>query len=127
MFYEKVELHIDVQPADLKMNFDPSQLHQLMIILVENSVKYAVCQSTKLYVNICVYTNDYGQVCLKISDNGKGIGEKDSDTTSRQGVGLGLFIAKELCEANQAKMQYLGNNPGATFLITLVEGDVNYG
>ena len=32
-------------------------------------------------------------------------------TTRNQGTGLGLYIAKELCEANQVRLEYI---PGPT-------------
>jgi two-component system sensor histidine kinase PilS (NtrC family) len=39
------------------------------------------------------------------------------------GLGLGLFIAKELCEANGALLEYHagGRQPGACFRITFGE------
>ena len=34
-------------------------------------------------------------------------------TTAPQGTGLGLYISRELCECNQARLNYLVARPGA--------------
>jgi len=51
---------------------------------------------------------------LDIIDDGPGISEYEKDklfepfyTTSDQGTGLGLYIARELCEANGARLNHL--------------------
>ncbi len=36
-------------------------------------------------------------------------------TTSSQGTGLGLYITRELCEANQARIQYVPGDRGSGF------------
>jgi two-component system sensor histidine kinase PilS (NtrC family) len=40
-------------------------------------------------------------------------------TTHGGGTGLGLYIARELCEANGARLELLANDPGAHFRIVL--------
>ena len=39
-------------------------------------------------------------------------------TGSAQGTGLGLYISRELCEGNQARLDYISGNGGARFRIT---------
>ena len=42
-------------------------------------------------------------------------------TTATQGTGLGLYLARELCTYNQAKLTYhRGDEGGAMFRITFV-------
>lgn len=61
---------------------------------------------------------------LHVIDTGEGI-EVTSQahlfepffTTHGAGTGLGLYIARELCEANEAQLVYCGNAPGAHFCI----------
>ena len=66
-----------------------------------------------------------GRPFLEVRDNGPGIPEQERDaifepffTTDRQGTGLGLYLAKELCESNQALLSYHPLSPrGSAFRI----------
>jgi len=40
-------------------------------------------------------------------------------TTESQGTGLGLYIARELCEGNGARIEYVDDSSGGHFRITL--------
>ena len=40
-------------------------------------------------------------------------------TTDAQGTGLGLYIARELCEGNGARIEYVENPSGGQFRITV--------
>jgi two-component system sensor histidine kinase PilS (NtrC family) len=40
-------------------------------------------------------------------------------TTEAQGTGLGLYIARELCEGNGARVEYREGGPGCRFRVTL--------
>jgi two-component system sensor histidine kinase PilS (NtrC family) len=62
---------------------------------------------------------------VHVLDDGEGIGEGKRDqifepffTTRHRGTGLGLYIARELCEANGARLELVGNTPGAHFCLT---------
>src|SRR5699024_9327753 len=67
------------------------------------------------------------EIALDIIDNGPGIPlEKRSQvfepffTTHKQGSGLGLYLARQLCDANQAPLEYVQvPNSGACFRILL--------
>jgi two-component system sensor histidine kinase PilS (NtrC family) len=55
-----------------------------------------------------------GRPFLEVRDAGPGISEENSIklfepffTTRARGTGLGLYLARELCEANRAQLQYL--------------------
>ncbi len=68
---------------------------------------------------------DTAEPYLEIIDNGPGIAEDIAAhvfepfyTTDRSGTGLGLYIAKELCEASKAALLYLPTEVGACFRIT---------
>ena len=64
---------------------------------------------------------------LDVADRGPGIPEavaaqlfRPFYTTSEHGTGLGLYIAHELCRANQAKLEYVAiPTRGACFRTTL--------
>ena len=77
-------------------------------------------------VSFSAGTDVAGNAWLDIRDNGPGIPKGKADqlfepffTTSRQGTGLGLYLCRELCESNQARLS-LRDSPGegACFRIT---------
>ncbi|MDO3384877.1 ATP-binding protein [Gilvimarinus sp. SDUM040013] len=95
--------------------FDPSQLHQVMTNLIDNALRYAdIDHATRPPVEITTgELKERGTPYLKITDNGPGIPKENQKnifepffTTENNGSGLGLFICKELCEANQAYIDY---------------------
>lgn len=56
---------------------------------------------------------------LDVIDNGPGISPKLQQqifepffTTATDGTGMGLYIARELCASNQARLNYLQNPAG---------------
>jgi two-component system sensor histidine kinase PilS (NtrC family) len=68
-----------------------------------------------------------GRVVLDVQDDGPGISFEHQGrlfepffTTAQDGTGLGLYIAKELCEANGARLEYhvVEGHVGACFRIT---------
>jgi two-component system, NtrC family, sensor histidine kinase PilS len=68
--------------------------------------------------------NEEGRVELHLLDDGPGISDslraqifEPFFTTHSGGTGLGLYIARELCEANGAELKLLENAPGAHFCI----------
>ena len=72
-------------------------------------------------------TPDESQVELHVIDDGKGVPEENREkifepffTTARQGTGLGLFITRELCTANNARLELAlsAENEGAHFVMT---------
>ena len=65
-----------------------------------------------------------GAIELHVIDDGAGISEalraqvfEPFFTTRAGGTGLGLYIARELCEANGASLELRDNDPGAHFCI----------
>lgn len=65
------------------------------------------------------------RVRVHVQDDGPGIDEKVRAhlfepffTTHAKGTGLGLYIARELAEANDATLELLPDGPGAHFVLT---------
>lgn len=99
--------------AELAALFDPRQLHQVLTVLVHNALTYGRLPGQPARVTVRV-ADDNGQPVLDVLDRGPGIPEgirgrlfKPFFTTSHHGTGLGLYIARELCRANQAGLDYL--------------------
>lgn len=70
---------------------------------------------------------DDGKVSIFVSDNGPGLSPENAAglfkpfTTSKPGnLGMGLAIARRLCEGNGGKLSHVPSDmPGATFQIEL--------
>jgi len=63
-----------------------------------------------------------GTIELSIRDDGSGVAEslrghlfEPFFTTASSGTGLGLYIAREICEANGATLDYVERPAGAQF------------
>ena len=99
--------------------FDKDQLHQILWNLCRNAWRHGCKLAGSLKVN---YQVSRGRVQINVCDDGPGV-SKDSlphlfepfFTTETSGTGLGLYIARELCEANQARIEYVDSPQGAIF------------
>ena len=109
--------------SDLRLYFDPSQLHQVLWNLLVNAVRYASDRPGAVQLAI-LPGNLPGRVELHLRDDGPGVSPADREkifepffTRHHQGTGLGLFIARELCAANGATLDLLPGEGGAHFII----------
>jgi two-component system sensor histidine kinase PilS (NtrC family) len=99
--------------------FDRSQLHQAIWKLMENALQHAGDENSAPRVRIKMESMaGTGYCVVSIEDNGPGIPEQQIErifepfyTTHKQGSGLGLYIARQLCEVNQAELT-VDSTPG---------------
>lgn len=113
---------IDV-PSECKMNFDRGHFEQVLWNLCHNALRYSKKGSGS--VRLFATRSEKGKIELEVIDDGKGIDTETAlklfepfFTTDAGGTGLGLYIARELCEANGAILEYRpGIEPGACFCI----------
>jgi two-component system sensor histidine kinase PilS (NtrC family) len=101
--------------------FDREQLHQVMWNLLRNAVRYARAEPKAVRVVLDGYAD---RVELSVIDNGPGVPEPIQGqlfepffTTEAKGTGLGLYLARELCEANRATLEYVNSPSGAHFRV----------
>lgn len=114
-------VRVDVAEA-LTLSFDRAHLHRVLWNLFVNGLRHTAADgAVSLFAKAAA--ND-GEVELHIVDDGPGIEEslrgqvfEPFFTTHGGGTGLGLYIARELCEANGAHIELLDNSPGAHFRI----------
>lgn len=117
---QPVELEVITELTELKAKFDVGQLRQIITNLIDNGVRYSFEQLQQYKVSVALGLDPQSDApFLDIIDYGIGINEEDLKhifepffTTEETGSGLGLFICKELCEANQATLNYKKNNAG---------------
>jgi two-component system sensor histidine kinase PilS (NtrC family) len=114
---------LGVEPGDIRVVMDPTQLHQVLWNLCENALRYS--GGSPLLTLWCARKPIWDRPYLDVIDRGPGIPEDIArhvfePFVSREstGTGLGLYIALELCECNQATLNLHANGPeGCTFRI----------
>ncbi len=96
-------------PKQLQAKFDTSQLQQVLTNLFDNGIRHGK-PALRIEIGIDV---THQQPYIRIVDFGPGISDENARhlfepffTTENTGSGLGLYICKELCEANQAIISY---------------------
>ena len=117
---DKPEISIEITPEDDKITFDRSQLLQLISNLCDNGLRYSKQQTNLATLSmIGGIDTESNRHYLDIIDSGPGISDTDIDklfepfyTTSDQGTGLGLYLAREICVANGALLNYLPKASG---------------
>lgn len=124
----EVSLQTDIEQP-LEMVGDEERIHQLLVILLDNALKYTL-QGGNIHV-IC--KREGQKVSISVQDTGIGIPKEDipfvfdrfyrvdkmrSKTTD--GTGLGLSIGKWIVEAHQGKIQVSSEaGAGTTVFVTL--------
>ncbi len=108
-----IEVETD-DPATIIV-FDTSQLHQVLTNLLENAHRHGLEYSSHAWARCVCHIDPLTQrPCLDLYDRGAGISGELAEqvfepfyTTSHTGSGLGLYLARELCEINFATLDYL--------------------
>ena len=101
-------------PPSVTIETDPEMLHQILTVLVSNSVKFA---GSECQIRLTTVRKEDGQLVISESDDGPGISDEalphvferfyradEAHTRSVGGSGLGLAIAKTLCDALGAEI-----------------------
>jgi two-component system sensor histidine kinase PilS (NtrC family) len=121
--------HVSATGTELRLPgiFDSRHLYQVVTVLVQNALHHGRQPGQPAQVK--VYPHHEGaHPVIDVIDRGPGIPEGISAqlfrpfyTTSEHGTGLGLYIARELCHANDARLDYIarGAGTGSCFRITL--------
>lgn len=121
------ELKLEVTGSQLQTRMDPQQLTQVLDNLVSNGLRF--CQPVKGLVQLRLVLFRHPSLLLpilEVLDNGPGVAATEQGalfepfaTSSKQGTGLGLYISRQLCEINQARLDYIDRpGKGGCFRIT---------
>ena len=106
------EITCDEIAQELQVHFDHSQLKQVLSNLFDNALKFSFINTNSYRVHLTAGSDPMsGQTFLDVTDEGTGVSIEEIDkifepfyTTNHDGTGLGLYISKELCEANNARL-----------------------
>jgi two-component system sensor histidine kinase PilS (NtrC family) len=122
---DRVEVVIDRDP--LPAMIDPGQLRQVIWNLVHNARRYGRDASGQAQVSLYLRELDAHHPAIEVIDTGPGIPPDRAllifepfQTSSDHSTGLGLYIARQLCEANLGRLDLVPRpGGGACFRITL--------
>ncbi len=119
---DNARVTFDIQPADVLVRMDPSHLQQVMTNLCENAVRHGkgMDATPRLQLRGGLVA-EVSTPFLDVIDSGPGIEPERVRqifepffTTAPTGTGLGLYIARELCEFNQAKLMHIATPSGGS-------------
>jgi two-component system sensor histidine kinase PilS (NtrC family) len=122
---EKIDAEVfDVRASGVaRVVFDKSHLDQVMWNLCRNALRHGTRGRGSIRIEV---SNDArrGTVQVDVIDDGPGVPGslrgrlfEPFFTTAAGGTGLGLYIAREVCEANGAALDYVERPAGAQFQV----------
>jgi signal transduction histidine kinase len=129
--YVEHEIKLLFKPSNEKLlvDADKERISEVISNLISNAIKF----TEKGEIVIDIDRKDTGFVFVSVKDTGKGIDPEISEklfskftTTSFQGIGLGLYISKNIIEAHGGKIWAENNkegNGGAIFYFSLPFND----
>jgi len=111
------------------VRFDGSQLQQIVINLCQNGLRHGDQNNLPQLWLQCGVVEESNTPYLEVIDNGKGVDTTLAEqifepffTTAANGSGLGLYISRELCESNQAHLNFISSpGSGSCFRITFAD------
>src|SRR5438105_806784 len=113
MQWPRARLIVTGTPSDVEVRVDPDQLRQIVWNLCDNALKHAaqgdLGQSIEIrYGRMSPSTRPF----LEVADRGPGVASEHLERifepfySGGRGTGLGLFLARELAQANGATLLY---------------------
>ncbi len=114
--HNSAQIMLNTHEKNIYCKIDPNHLQQIMNNLVDNGLRHSNKEGTDNIITIETYINPNSKLpYINVIDEGNGIQVDNIDTifepfytTKSTGSGLGLYLCKELCQANQADIIYLG-------------------
>jgi len=127
-----VGLEVGVEASIPLVLGDPDRILEVLINLIDNAIKFTPPDGA-VTVQVCRVPTDLGFVCVSVTDTGCGIApearsliferlyqDPNAVDNNRKGLGLGLFIAKELVSLHGGRIWVASDGAsGSTFSFTL--------
>jgi len=92
----------NTKPKTLELTADPSQIEQILINLILNSI-HALANNKDKRINLSGELSTRGKIVLRVIDNGPGIPEEIQEkifipffSTKKDGSGIGLSLARQI-------------------------------
>lgn len=120
-------IRLDCDSDRVHGRFQPEQLRQILMNLCNNCIDHGRADDGEpVDITIRLREPPGEPPRIEVTDNGQPISTETLDdlfepffTTSHSGTGLGLYLARELCELNDAQLQYLRMPDGNCMRISL--------
>lgn len=121
-----VSLHLP--GTALPIQFDRGNLHRVLVNLLDNGIRHTRLATGRGMATVEVTSDTLGNtIYLDVIDAGAGVPETHLDrlfepffSTRPEGSGLGLYLSRELCEANRSTLGYGRTAEGGTrFRVTI--------
>jgi two-component system sensor histidine kinase PilS (NtrC family) len=114
------EVTIDCDYKELLIEFDPENLQRIFTNLLDNALRHSKQRTGKETARIHIdIDSTLHQYQINMIDNGSGVAFGDRAklfepffTTMTEGSGMGLYLCKELCEINNADLDYRPTGKG---------------
>jgi two-component system sensor histidine kinase PilS (NtrC family) len=115
-------VHVETRGRSLQTRMDPNQLIQILTNLVQNGLRYSGQVHDQAQVWLHLFRDETSDLpVLEVLDDGPGVPTEQVQnifepffTTENKGTGLGLYISRELCESNQARLDYRERDEGGS-------------
>ena len=126
--YAKIEFQMNLED-NVSTICDRYRIEQVLINLISNAIKYGA----NSLIEVSVY-KEAGKAIFQVKDNGMGIAkemqskiferfERAISSTNISGLGLGLYITKQIIDAHQGSIEVESDlNKGSTFKVSLPSG-----
>ena len=124
IFREPAEAGLyQIEPLNgLSLAIDRAHLHQIVDNLLTNAARH--CSRAPGSVRIHAQVLGAGQLALHVHDDGPGLDDTVRQhlfepffTTYSKGTGLGLYVARQLAEANDIRLELADSATGADFVL----------
>lgn len=110
-----ISVSTDPAASGIEVRVDPTHLHRVLTNLCENGLRYSERSTGKATLDIALWADPLSRLArVDVIDQGSGIAPGMVEhifepffTTEHGGTGLGLYLARELCEANQMHLEYV--------------------
>ncbi len=134
--HKAINLSVKVSDPTSAAYADPARLRQILVILLENAVKFTPRAGT-VGMATSTFEGEAGFLLIEVSDTGCGIDpeasrkifdglyQTDSSDQGRMGLGLGLHIAKELVQLQGGRIwveSTLGHGSIFRFILPIFDG-----
>ncbi len=118
--HASAKISVEHMEPQLKGTMDTSQLHQVITNICDNGLRYSAQQTGIAQILIRTGTDErFGLPFIEIIDEGPGVPSELAgqlfepfNTDNPKGTGLGLYLSKELCDANEASLEYKPTDSG---------------
>ncbi len=115
------ELTVSVPPEPVWLHGDFTRLSQVISNLLANAAKYTPCKG-RIHLSV---DSEVDQIRINVADNGIGVSpelkgrifelfaqSKGPDDRSRDGLGIGLALVKQLVELHEGTIDLVSEGPG---------------